>query len=237
MVACQPVPTWCRRELSCCPELCCLTCLCLCLQQFYLPGLPQQLLAAGQLLPPVSVSAGYPVLPPVSAAGTLMLPPPAAVSLLPPPPPLPAPPVADPMAQVSDELQNTISSLMSKAQGLHQILTMVNCQKGSVPAAGAAPTVPLPPTPPADDQQQYVTSILAALQSAQAKAVVSAPPSPAFSVASSLAGSPATPQGQKRKYHHLLPSPEPSPENDFIGQHSQGLGGHYADSYLKRKRY
>ena len=46
-----------------------------------------------------------------------------------------------------------------------------------------------------------------------------------------------TPQGQKRKYHHLLPSPEPSPETDFIGQHSQGLGGHYAETYLKRKRY
>uniref|UniRef100_A0A8C5P8Y9 Ribonucleoprotein PTB-binding 1 n=1 Tax=Leptobrachium leishanense TaxID=445787 RepID=A0A8C5P8Y9_9ANUR len=46
-----------------------------------------------------------------------------------------------------------------------------------------------------------------------------------------------TPIGaQKRGFSHLLPSPEPSPENDYIGQHSQGLGGHYADSYLKRKR-
>ncbi|KAM6956879.1 ribonucleoprotein PTB-binding 1 [Aplochiton taeniatus] len=38
--------------------------------------------------------------------------------------------------------------------------------------------------------------------------------------------------GHKR----LIPSPEPSPEQGYVGQHSQGLGGHYADSYLKRKR-
>lgn len=45
-----------------------------------------------------------------------------------------------------------------------------------------------------------------------------------------------TPIGQKRKYNRLLPSPEPSPEGNYIGQHSQGLGGHYADSYFKRKK-
>ncbi|NWQ71334.1 RAVR1 protein, partial [Neopipo cinnamomea] len=42
--------------------------------------------------------------------------------------------------------------------------------------------------------------------------------------------------GHKRAFSHLLPSPEPSPEGCYVGQHSQGLGGHYADSYLKRKR-
>ncbi|XP_034045558.1 ribonucleoprotein PTB-binding 1 isoform X2 [Thalassophryne amazonica] len=41
---------------------------------------------------------------------------------------------------------------------------------------------------------------------------------------------------QKRMFSHLIPSPEPSPEGGYVGQHSQGLGGHYADSYLKRKR-
>lgn len=39
--------------------------------------------------------------------------------------------------------------------------------------------------------------------------------------------------GQKRK---LLPSPEKSPEGNYIGQHSQGIGGHYADSYFKKKK-
>ena len=31
----------------------------------------------------------------------------------------------------------------------------------------------------------------------------------------------------------LLPEPEASPETPrYIGQHSQGIGGHYADSYV-----
>ncbi|KAG5832822.1 hypothetical protein ANANG_G00295230 [Anguilla anguilla] len=42
--------------------------------------------------------------------------------------------------------------------------------------------------------------------------------------------------GQKRLFSRLIPSPEPSPEGGYVGQHSQGLGGHYADSYMKRKR-
>ncbi|XP_046405940.1 ribonucleoprotein PTB-binding 1-like [Ischnura elegans] len=59
--------------------------------------------------------------------------------------------------------------------------------------------------------------------------------------AASLLGSPppgalVSPAGQKRKYEHILPSPEASPEGSFVGQHSQGLGGHYADSYFKRKK-
>ncbi|XP_026181835.1 ribonucleoprotein PTB-binding 1 isoform X1 [Mastacembelus armatus] len=46
-----------------------------------------------------------------------------------------------------------------------------------------------------------------------------------------------TPVGShKRVFSRLIPSPEPSPEGGYVGQHSQGLGGHYADSYLKRKR-
>ncbi|XP_065351490.1 ribonucleoprotein PTB-binding 1-like isoform X2 [Cloeon dipterum] len=59
-----------------------------------------------------------------------------------------------------------------------------------------------------------------------------APPIPA-AVAPGVA---MTPLGQKRKYSHILPSPEPSPEGNYIGQHSQGLGGHYADSFFKRKK-
>ncbi|XP_043240769.1 ribonucleoprotein PTB-binding 1-like [Amphibalanus amphitrite] len=193
--------------------------------QYYVPGLAGLLpggFAPGQLLPP-----------PVSVASSpLLLPPPP--QLMAPPPPLPVS-AADPVSQMSDELQNTISSLMSKAQGLNQLLALMNGQKAAAAAAGSVPSLALPPTPPAEDSTQYVGSLLQALQNAQAKAAVSAAPpsSPVFSIG----GSPVTPQGQKRKYHHLLPSPEPSPETDFIGQHSQGLGGHYAETYLKRKRY
>ncbi|KAK6634493.1 hypothetical protein RUM43_011894 [Polyplax serrata] len=57
---------------------------------------------------------------------------------------------------------------------------------------------------------------------------------------SNLYGSPlpanVTPVGQKRKYTRFLPSPEPSPEGSYIGQHSQGIGGHYVDSWPKRKK-
>ncbi|XP_062920210.1 ribonucleoprotein PTB-binding 1 isoform X7 [Mobula hypostoma] len=42
--------------------------------------------------------------------------------------------------------------------------------------------------------------------------------------------------GQKRASTYLLPSPEVSPDGSYVGQHSQGLGGHYADSYYKKKR-
>ncbi|RUS83342.1 hypothetical protein EGW08_008889 [Elysia chlorotica] len=57
--------------------------------------------------------------------------------------------------------------------------------------------------------------------------------------ASGLLPSPSkymTPAGQKRSHSQLLPQPEPSPDQiDYIGQHSQGIGGHYMDTY-KRSR-
>ncbi|XP_058891085.1 ribonucleoprotein PTB-binding 2 isoform X4 [Acipenser ruthenus] len=42
-------------------------------------------------------------------------------------------------------------------------------------------------------------------------------------------------RGQKRDYSHL-PSQEATPEEGYVGQHSQGLGGQYADLYFKKKR-
>lgn len=50
---------------------------------------------------------------------------------------------------------------------------------------------------------------------------------------SSLPSQQETSRGQKRG---IPPSPEVSPEGMYIGQHSQGIGGHYADSYLKRNK-
>lgn len=61
-----------------------------------------------------------------------------------------------------------------------------------------------------------------------------APPAHSFAPAPPHAGY-TTPIGHKRKSNHILPSPEPSPENGYVGQHSQGLGGHYQDSYLTKK--
>ena len=45
---------------------------------------------------------------------------------------------------------------------------------------------------------------------------------------------PNTGYGLKRKLP-MLPSPENSPDGPFIGQHSQGIGGHYADSYWRNR--
>ena len=41
-------------------------------------------------------------------------------------------------------------------------------------------------------------------------------------------------QGLKRRIN-IPPSPEQSPEGTYVGQHSQGLGGHYASSYFSKK--
>ena len=57
-----------------------------------------------------------------------------------------------------------------------------------------------------------------------------------YSPTSSTSTSPyQTPKSLKRKAS-IPVSPEESPEGRYIGQHSQGLGGHYADSYWARKR-
>ena len=44
-----------------------------------------------------------------------------------------------------------------------------------------------------------------------------------------------TPPSNKRP--RLLPSPEPSPEGPYVGQHSQGIGGHYAETHIKKHRF
>ncbi|KAJ8251324.1 hypothetical protein GJAV_G00220110 [Gymnothorax javanicus] len=85
----------------------------------------------------------------------------------------------------------------------------------------------------------YYSSSTAADPSTQLNKAVGMPPmSPASSLFSSAPGTAVkTPVGgQKRLFSRLIPSPEPSPEGGYVGQHSQGLGGHYADSYMKRKR-
>ncbi|XP_047184034.1 ribonucleoprotein PTB-binding 1 isoform X2 [Scophthalmus maximus] len=76
------------------------------------------------------------------------------------------------------------------------------------------------------------------LPAAQLNRAVGMPPvSHATNYPPGLGNAGKTPIGShKRVFSRLIPSPEPSPEGGYVGQHSQGLGGHYADSYLKRKR-
>ncbi|XP_074932192.1 LOW QUALITY PROTEIN: ribonucleoprotein PTB-binding 1 [Phalacrocorax aristotelis] len=103
---------------------------------------------------------------------------------------------------------------------------------------------PLPPFYSGSPSSYFTSGLQAGLKQSHLNKAVGMPPSGSADTVLTL-GPPShshsshskTPVGgQKRAFSHLLPSPEPSPEGCYVGQHSQGLGGHYADSYLKRKR-
>ncbi|KAE8619822.1 hypothetical protein XENTR_v10009987 [Xenopus tropicalis] len=103
---------------------------------------------------------------------------------------------------------------------------------------------PLPPFSAGSPTSYFTSGLQAGLKQTYLNKAVGMPPSSPGGVPLGIEElSPPsgnvfkTPIGaQKRGFSHLIPSPEPSPEGAYIGQHSQGLGGHYADSYLKRKR-
>ncbi|XP_018109159.1 ribonucleoprotein PTB-binding 1 isoform X2 [Xenopus laevis] len=103
---------------------------------------------------------------------------------------------------------------------------------------------PLPPFSAGSPSSYFTSGLQAGLKQTYLNKAVGMPPSSPGGVPLEIEElSPPsgnvfkTPIGaQKRGFSHLIPSPEPSPEGGYIGQHSQGLGGHYADSYLKRKR-
>ncbi|KAM8793875.1 ribonucleoprotein PTB-binding 1 [Eudromia elegans] len=115
-------------------------------------------------------------------------------------------------------------------------------------AAAAAPgferaalAPPLPPFLPGSPGSYFTSGLQAGLKQSHL-GKPSLPPPAGASDGSLPAGSIPTPSSKtpgaphKRALSRLPPSPEPSPEGGYVGQHSQGLGGHYADSYLKRKR-
>ncbi|XP_062846362.1 ribonucleoprotein PTB-binding 1 [Trichomycterus rosablanca] len=98
------------------------------------------------------------------------------------------------------------------------------------------PSFGYPPSPPGTSYFGF--GVPRNVPSTQLNKAVGMPPVTHSSVFSAAPGAGIkTPVGgQKRLFSRLIPSPEPSPEGSYVGQHSQGLGGHYADSYLKRKR-
>ncbi|XP_026883104.2 ribonucleoprotein PTB-binding 1 isoform X1 [Electrophorus electricus] len=99
-----------------------------------------------------------------------------------------------------------------------------------------APPFPSPPSPPGSSYLSFGAP--GSLPLTRLNKAVGTPPGTRTSLFSAAPGTGRkTPVGgQKRLFSRLIPSPEPSPEGGYVGQHSQGLGGHYADSYLKRKR-
>ncbi|XP_014059422.1 ribonucleoprotein PTB-binding 1 isoform X2 [Salmo salar] len=89
-----------------------------------------------------------------------------------------------------------------------------------------------PPSPPSSSYYSSVAPGPGSLPSSHLNKAVGMPPVSHSNMYPSGLGMKTPIGGHKR----LIPSPEPSPEGGYVGQHSQGLGGHYADSYLKRKR-
>ncbi|MEE6505934.1 hypothetical protein FKM82_007398 [Ascaphus truei] len=102
----------------------------------------------------------------------------------------------------------------------------------------------LPPFYPGSSSSYFTSGLHAGLQPAHLNKAVCRPPSSPGGVMMGFEDRSPSPGnlfktpigGHKRGFSHLIPSPEASPEGGYVGQHSQGLGGHYADSYLKRKR-
>ncbi|XP_068854085.1 ribonucleoprotein PTB-binding 1 isoform X2 [Aphelocoma coerulescens] len=97
---------------------------------------------------------------------------------------------------------------------------------------------PIPPFFSGSPNSYFTSGLQAGLKQSHLSKTVGIPPSSDSILTLAPPNSHSkTPLGaHKRGFSHLLPSPEPSPEGCYVGQHSQGLGGHYADSYLKRKR-
>ncbi|XP_051632083.1 LOW QUALITY PROTEIN: ribonucleoprotein PTB-binding 1-like [Manacus candei] len=98
---------------------------------------------------------------------------------------------------------------------------------------------PLPPFFSGSPSSCFSSGIQAGLKQSHLSKPIGIPPSspePVLPLGPSTPHPKAAPGGHNRPFSHLLPSPEPSPEGCYVGQHSQGLGGHYADSHLKRKR-
>ncbi|XP_070704411.1 ribonucleoprotein PTB-binding 1 [Pempheris klunzingeri] len=95
-----------------------------------------------------------------------------------------------------------------------------------------------PPSPPLSSYFSSGPEASGGLPPTQLNRAVGMPPvSHTANYPPGLGNAAKTPIGShKRVFSRLIPSPEPSPEGSYVGQHSQGLGGHYADSYLKRKR-
>lgn len=182
---------------------------------------------------------------------SLLCPPPTAYGL-------PPNPYLDP--NLSFDLQQNILNILSNPQSVEQLLaglppntipymfpTMPNFDPQWLhPLLTSTLSIPNPPPPPPMNFLDMKASfpgwstpppslLPTSTQSMphfnpQPGAPAWTSPPPPLPVTSSVL---STPIGQKRP---LPISPESSPEGNYIGQHSQGLGGHYADSYFKRKK-
>lgn len=140
---------------------------------------------------------------------------------------------------------NTQETLVSPQTPHQQLLTVPFVSKAVIPPPNSWSSISISPyMTPVSTHIPVLTTAAAAAAHAQAHVNAAAAAAandwhnlrmPAYTVISSQPSTPIVHHyaGQKRK---LLPSPEKSPEGNYIGQHSQGIGGHYADSYFKKKK-
>uniref|UniRef100_A0A3B1K8Z6 Ribonucleoprotein PTB-binding 1 n=1 Tax=Astyanax mexicanus TaxID=7994 RepID=A0A3B1K8Z6_ASTMX len=133
----------------------------------------------------------------------------------------------DPLSQLYEQ-QDSLDSAGLSVYGVQQ--------SGLSSFSERASPFSYPPSPPGSSYFSFGAP--GSVPSAHLNKAVGMPPVTHSSLFSAAPGTGLkTPVGgQKRLFSRLIPSPEPSPEGGYVGQHSQGLGGHYADSYLKRKR-
>lgn len=156
------------------------------------------------------------------------------------PSPVPAPPFSYPLNPIASAVDPTWAIASSAPQPHHLPRSLLT---SPIPVPVAPKPVNYlevkPPPPTTLFPAAWATTFLPSPPAPQPLfSPFSAPgliwPQPSTPIIASPQGNPLmTPIGQKRR---LLPSPEPSPEGNYIGQHSQGIGGHYADSYFKRKK-
>ena len=171
--------------------------------------------------------------------------------------PTPTPPHSPP----TPVLKTGVSNLLTSTQSLHQLLglldpqvhpptSMAPAQRPVPPPAPIVAAMPPPPIPqavfPPPIQQQNPLLLLESPPGPQSyifspRGMPMMPPPSMVPIYLPSIQTPGTngyqtpPHQNKRKIGHIPPSPEPSPEGGYIGQHSQGIGGHYQESYITKK--
>ncbi|XP_066531671.1 ribonucleoprotein PTB-binding 1 isoform X2 [Hoplias malabaricus] len=134
--------------------------------------------------------------------------------------------------------QDTLGQLYEQQEGLDSTGLLAYGMQHSGPSSFSERASPFSYPPSPTGSSYFSFGAPGSTPSTQLNKAVGMPPVSHSSLFSAAPGTGLkTPiGGHKRLFSRLIPSPEPSPEGGYVGQHSQGLGGHYADSYLKRKR-
>ena len=130
--------------------------------------------------------------------------------------------------------QNAAMAAAAAAQAqAQQHAVLMAAVTGPPPYLFGQPAAPAPPPPAASAPSvAAVTSPIVAATNPYAAFMSPTASSTSSSFYTPPSSHPSS--GTKRKLP-IPPSPEASPDGPYIGQHSQGIGGHYADSYWRKR--